>query len=362
MLYNVIMSSPHKHPEYQYLDLLEDIVKNGSWKISHTTGVKLKSVFGRQIRFDLSQGFPLLTTKKVFLRGIIHELIWFLSGSSNIKYLADNNVHIWDDWAFKNYPYQKSTNKSPHFAKASRDNQKNKSNSKYLTLEEFALQIKEDDKFAKKWGDIGPVYGVQWRRWPAFDESSAGKPARIDQLGWAIEKIRKYPMKKHYIISAWNAGCIYEMAPDAKRSMAIAPCHTMFHINITGDKLSLLLYQRSADMFLGVPFNIASYALLTMMIAHVTGYKPGEFVHTFGDAHIYENHFDQVKEQVSRTPRPFPTMKLNPRVKDIDSFTYDDFTLSGYDPYPPIKGEITVVGGFVEDKEIRKKAIYNSKK
>ena len=191
---------------------------------------------------------------------------------------------------------------------------------------------------------------------PAFDESSAGKPVRIDQLGWAIEKIRKYPMKKHYIISAWNAGCIYEMAPDAKRSMAIAPCHTMFHINITGDKLSLLLYQRSADMFLGVPFNIASYALLTLILAHVTGYKPGDFVHTFGDAHIYENHFDQVKEQVSRTPRPFPTMKLNPRVKDIDSFTYDDFTLSGYDPYPPIKGEITVVGGFVEDKKISNRA------
>jgi len=323
-----------QHPEYQYLNLLQDILDNGTWKISHSTGVKLKSVFGRQIRFDLSQGFPLLTTKKVFSRGIIHELIWFLSGSPNIKYLVDNDVHIWDDWAYKNYKIQRS--KDPKIPN--------------LTIEQFAGRIKTDNKFAKKWGDIGPVYGVQWRNWPAQDGT------RIDQLGWALEKIKKYPMKKHYIISAWNAGCIYEMAPNANRSMAIAPCHTMFHINITGDKLSLQLYQRSADMFLGVPFNIASYALLTLMLAHVTGYKPGDFVHTFGDAHIYENHFNQVKEQIARKPRPFPTMKLNPKVKNIDAFTYTDFTLKNYDPYPPIKGEITVVGGFKEDKAISQKA------
>jgi thymidylate synthase len=191
----------------------------------------------------------------------------------------------------------------------------------------------------EKYGNLGPVYGVQWRQWPS------GKN-KIDQLGWAIDKIKKYPHKKHYIISAWNAGCIYEMSGSHDASMVIAPCHTMFHINITGDKLSLLLYQRSADMFLGVPFNIASYSLLTLMLAQVCGYKPGEFVHTFGDAHIYENHFDQVKKQLARQPRPFPTMKLNPQVKTIDGFKFEDFEVVGYNPHSGIKADITVVGGF----------------
>lgn len=323
------------HPEYQYLHLLEDILENGTWKISHSTGVKLKSVFGRQIRFDLSTGFPLLTTKKVFMRGIIHELIWFLSGSSNIKYLVENNVHIWDEWAYKKYQWATDTK-----------------HAKQMSYEEFMEKIQSDKKFLDKWGELGPVYGVQWRKWPSFAESdsaSAGKPSgkkTVDQLGWALEKIKKYPQKKHYVISAWNAGCIYEMSGSHAASMVIAPCHTMFHINITGDKLSLLLYQRSADMFLGVPFNIASYALLTLIIAQVTGYKPGEFIHTFGDAHIYENHFEQVKEQLNRTPRPFPAMLLDPKVKNIDDFRFEHFTLEGYDPHPPIKGEITIVGGF----------------
>lgn len=311
------------HPEYQYLNLLQDIKDNGTWKISHSTGVKLKSVFGRQIRFDLSKGFPLLTTKKVFSRGITHELIWFLSGSSNIKYLVENNVHIWDEWAYKKYQWAVAAKKA-----------------KKMEYVDFLKKIQEDKKFLAKWGELGPVYGVQWRKWPA------GRNKTVDQLGWAIEKIKKYPQKKHYIISAWNAGCIYEMSGSHDASMVIAPCHTMFHINITGDKLSLLLYQRSADMFLGVPFNIASYSLLTLMLAQVTGYKPGEFIHTFGDAHIYENHFDQVNEQLKRTPRPFPVMKLDPKVKKIDDFKFEHFTLEGYDPYSPIKGQITVVGGF----------------
>lgn len=311
------------HPEYQYLNLLKDIQENGTWKMSHSTGVKLKSVFGRQIRFDLSAGFPLLTTKKVFTRGIIHELIWFLSGSENIKYLIENNVHIWDEWAYKKYQWAMDTRKK-----------------KLLSYEEFLVKIQEDKKFLKQWGNLGPVYGVQWRKWPT------GRKKTVDQLGWAIEKIKKYPQKKHYIISAWNAGCIYEMSGSHAASMVIAPCHTMFHINITGDRLSLLLYQRSADMFLGVPFNIASYSLLTLMLAQVTGYKPGEFIHTFGDAHIYENHFDQVKEQLARTPRPLPNMKLDPTVKKIDDFRFEHFTVENYDPHPPIKGEITVVGGF----------------
>jgi thymidylate synthase len=321
-----------RHPEYQYLDLMQDIMDNGTWKVSHSTGVKLKSVFGRICRYDLSQGFPLLTTKKVFSRGIIHELLWFLSGSSNIKYLVDNNVHIWDEWAFKKYQWAVDAKKAEP-----------------LEFEKFMEKAKADPKFLAKWGELGPVYGVQWRKWPSFAEASDGKPAgkkTVDQLMWAIEKIKKYPMKKHYVISAWNAGCIYEMSGSHNASMVIAPCHTMFHINITDDKLSLLLYQRSADLFLGVPFNIASYALLTMILAQVTGYKPGDFVHVFGDVHIYENHFEQCKEQLSRTPRPFPTMKLNSAKKNIDDFVFEDFTLEGYDPHPPIKGDITVVGGF----------------
>lgn len=316
-------SKNHTHPEYQYLDLMQDIMDNGTWKVSHSTGVKLKSVFGRMCRYDLSHGFPLLTTKKVFSRGIIHELLWFLSGSSNIKYLVDNNVHIWDEWAYKKYQWAVDGKKAPP-----------------MEFDTFMEKAKSDPEFLKVWGELGPVYGVQWRNWPTQHQKT------VDQLGWAIEKIKKYPQKKHYIISAWNAGCIYEMSGSHDASMVIAPCHTMYHINITGDKLSLLLYQRSADLFLGVPFNIASYALLTMMLAQVTGYKPGDFVHVFGDVHIYENHMDQCKEQLSRTPRPFPTMKLNPEKKNIDDFVFEDFTLEGYDPYPPIKGDITVVGGF----------------
>lgn len=317
------MTKQAKHPEYQYLDLMKEIMKDGTWKVSHSTGVKLKSLFGRICRYDLSKGFPLLTTKKVFTRGIIHELLWFLSGSSNIKYLIDNDVHIWDEWAYKKYEWAVAAGKA-----------------EAMTYEEFMVKAKSDPDFLKTWGELGPVYGVQWRNWPA------GREKTVDQLAWAIEKIKKYPQKKHYIISAWNAGCIYEMSGSHDASMVIAPCHTMFHINITGNKLSLLLYQRSADLFLGVPFNIASYALLTMILAQVTGYEPGEFVHVLGDVHIYENHFDQCKEQLSRTPRPFPKMIINPAKKNIDDFTIDDFTLEGYDPYPTIKGDITVVGGF----------------
>lgn len=315
--------SAHTHPEYQYLDLMDDIMKNGKWKVSHSTGVKLKSVFGRICRYDLSRGLPVLTTKKVFTRGIIHELLWFLSGESNIKYLLDNNVHIWDEWAYKKYEWAVKDKKATS-----------------MTFEAFMDRAKTDPKFLKKWGELGPVYGVQWRNWPVNHTRT------VDQLGWAIEKIKKYPMKKHYIISAWNAGCIYEMSGSHSASMVIAPCHTMFHINITGDKLSLLLYQRSADLFLGVPFNIASYALLTMMLAQVTGYKPGEFVHVFGDVHIYENHLKQCRQQLQRKPRPFPKMIINPKVKNIDDFKFEDFELVGYNPHPPIKGDITVVGGF----------------
>lgn len=313
-----------KHPESQYLDLLSDILENGHEKHEFNTGIAIKSVFGRSMRFDLSKGFPLLTTKKVFLKGIIHELLWFLRGDVNIKYLVDNGVHIWDDWAFKHYKKIAESGKEP-----------------MMTQEEFIGKIKDDADFAQKWGELGPVYGRQWRRWKASDGRE------IDQLAWAIEKTKKYPDRKHVVVSAWNPEFVYEMAVHGA-SMAIPPCHTLFNINVTNGKLSLLLYQRSADTFLGVPFNIASYSLLTMILAQVCGYQPGEFVHMLGDTHLYGNHYDQAREQITREPRVFPIMKINPEKKSIDDFTYDDFTIEGYDPHPPIKGEITVVGGFNE--------------
>lgn len=314
------------HPEYQYLDLLKDIMENGSDKpVFGHDDVYIRSIFGRQCRYDLSKGFPLLTTKKVFLRGIIEELLWFLRGESNIKSLIDKNVHIWDEWAYKNY------------AKAAE-----KGDVWKMTQDEFIAKLTElpaDDPAVIKWGDLGNVYGVQWRRWQAEEGRT------IDQIAWVINELKTTPFRKSIVVSAWNPQFIYEMALPGK-SMALPPCHTIFQFNTTEDRLSLQLYQRSADTFLGVPFNIASYSLLTMMIAQVVGLKPGEFVHTFGDVHLYSNHFDQAKEQIKRTPKPFPVMKINPEVKNIDDFKYEDFELEGYDPYPPIKGEITAVGGF----------------
>ncbi len=262
----------------QYLDLLQEIMDHGTVK-SDRTGVGTKSIFGHQMRFDLSEGFPLLTTKKVHLRSIIHELLWFISGDTNIGYLHDNKVSIWDEWADAN-------------------------------------------------GDLGPVYGKQWRSWDTPDGRS------IDQLSEVIETIKRNPDSRRMIVCAWN--------PSDVDKMALPPCHCFFQFYVADGRLSCQLYQRSADTFLGVPFNIASYALLTMMIAQVCGLKPGEFVHTTGDTHIYLNHFDQVHEQLSRTPRPLPVMKLNPEVKDIFRFRYEDFTLEGYDPWPAIKAPVAV--------------------
>jgi len=316
----------YREGEYQYLDLLQDILDNGTDKIVfNNPGVTIKNVFGRQCRYDLSKGFPLLTTKKVFIRGIIEELLWFIQGNSNIKYLVDRNVHIWDEWAYKSY-------KKAH----------EKGKVSFMTQEKFIQKIKdspEKSEFVKKWGDIGNVYGVQWRKWKTSDGRT------IDQLAWAIEKLKITPFRKSTVVSAWNPEFIYEMAAPGK-SMALPPCHTIYQFNTEGDRLSLQLYQRSSDVFLGVPFNIASYALFTMMIAQIVGLKPGYFVHTFGDVHIYSNHMDQVKEQLKRKPKKFPTMKLNPKIKNIDDFRIEDFTLENYDPYPPIKAEVTVVGGF----------------
>jgi len=304
----------------QYLDLLSHIMENGANK-NDRTGVGTKSVFGYQMRFDLAEGFPLLTTKKVFLKGVIHELIWFLKGDSNIKYLVDNGVNIWNDWPFQKYLNE--NNLAKKFPKYSTEWQEK--------MKEFVEKIKTDKSFANKWGDLGPVYGVQWRKWKTWKTADGHF---VDQVQEVIDTIRHNPDSRRIILSAWNVGDIDKMA--------LPPCHLLFQFYVADGKLSCQLYQRSADTLLGVPFNIASYALLTMMIAQSCGLKPGEFVHTIGDAHIYNFHFAQVKEQLSRQPRKLPTMKINPEVVNIFKFEYSDFTLEDYNPHPPIKAPIAL--------------------
>ena len=262
----------------QYLELLKDVRENGAVKTDRT-GVGTRSVFGRQIRFDLSEGFPLLTTKKVFLKGVIHELLWFLKGDTNIKYLVDNGVHIWDEWADEN-------------------------------------------------GDLGSVYGKQWRSW----ETTDGRI--VDQIAGIIDLIKNHPDSRRILVCAWNPGEVDKMA--------LPPCHCMFQFYVADGKLSCQLYQRSADIFLGVPFNIASYALLTMMLAQVCGLQAGEFVHTFGDLHLYLNHTEQADLQLSREPRALPKMNINPEIKDLFEFRYEDFTLTEYDPWPKISAPVAV--------------------
>lgn len=286
----------------QYIDLCNYILNNGVKK-DDRTGTGTISVFGYQMRFNLGEGFPLLTTKKVHLKSIIHELLWFISGSTNIKYLVDNDVRIWNDWPYDLYK------KSPDFQGE--------------TIEEFAAKIKESDEFAKKYGNLGPVYGKQWRDFNG-----------VDQLSNLIEQIKTNPNSRRLIISAWN--------PAEVDKMALPPCHSFMQFYVAEGKLSCQLYQRSADVFLGVPFNIASYALFTMMIAQVCGLEPGDFVHTLGDAHIYLNHLDQVNKQIKRSLRPFPKMVINPNVKSIFDFKYEDFTLLNYNPHSGIKGKVAV--------------------
>jgi thymidylate synthase len=310
-----------KHPEYQYLELLQDILDNGIIKKDHNTGIDLHSVFGRQMRFDLEQGFPLLTTKKTYWNGILHELYWFLSGQTNIKYLVDNNVHIWDDYPYKKY--QKKTEKDQ------------------LSKEEFIDKIKQDTLFAQEHGELPRIYGEQWRAWPASD----GR--KIDQLAWVVDTLTNFPDRKHAVLSSWNPQFLYAMANPGE-ALNFPLCHILFHFNVSGGKLSCLLYQRSCDIFLGVPFNIASYAALTMIIAKITGYQPGEFIHTLGDAHIYQNHIDQVKEQIKREPKPFPQLKISDQVKSLDSFKPEHVSLENYQCHPPLKGDLTVAGGFDE--------------
>lgn len=319
-----------KHPEYQYLDLLKDILENWSLKHDHNTWNGLVSVFGRQIRFDLSKGFPLLTTKKTYWHGILHELCWFLSWDSNIKYLVDNNVHIWDDYPYKIYSKKADKWEFPT-----------------MTKQEFIDKIKNDADFAKMHGDLPMVYGEQWRKWKAWD----GR--RIDQLQWVVDNIRDFPDRKSTLMSVWNPEFLYQMALPGK-ALSYPLCHVLTHYNVSNWKLSVQLYQRSADMFLWVPFNIASYSLLTLLLCKITGLEPWDFVHTFGDAHIYENHFDQVKEQITREPKPLPTIKLDDRIVSLDTIKPEYITLENYESWPMLKWEMTVAWWF--DEKDRKKS------
>lgn len=306
----------------QYLQLLQDIRDNGAGK-DDRTGTGTRSLFGRQIRFDLSEGFPAVTTKKLYMKSIIHELLWFIAGDNNIEYLVQNGVNIWNEWPYRSY-IQKTENRTVTKDETLSD--------EWATgMKAFADKVATDHDFAVKWGGLGPVYGYQWRHWPD------GKGGEIDQIQRAIDTIKNNPTSRRNIVSAWNVADIDEMA-----IAGLPPCHTMFQFNVRGDKLDCQLYQRSADTFLGVPFNIASYALLTSMVAQVTGLKPGDFVHTFGDAHIYNNHIDQVNEQLSREPFPLPTLKLNPNIKSIFDFKFEDIEIAGYQSHPPIKAPIAV--------------------
>lgn len=328
-----------KHPEYQYLDLLKDVLKNGIKNTDRGTGSVSYSVFGRQTRYDLSQGFPLLTTKKVYWKGVLAELFWFMSGQTNIKYLVDNNVHIWDDYPYKIF-LQKSKVRSSKF-EVRNSEQKQRKDQKQITKEEFIERIKADAAFAKKWGELPKIYGEMWRSWPTR------KGGKIDQLGWVLKELKDDPDARNLLVTSWNPEYLYTMATyeDASR---FPICHNLYQVSQKDGKLYLQLYQRSADLFLGVPFNIASYSLLLLILCKITGYKPGEFVHTFGDAHIYSNHIEQVKEELKREPKPFPTVTIDASVTSIDTFRPEHVTLNNYDPHPLLRGDLTVAGGLYE--------------
>ena len=311
-----------KHPEYQYLDLLREVLETGEEQTDAGVGVHTYSVFGRQIRFDLSDGLPLLTTKRTYWKGVLHELYWFLSGQTNIKYLVDNDVHIWDDYPYRYYKEKMEAGSVPKLSK-----------------DDFIARIKSDEQFAKKHGGLPQIYGEMWRAWPASD----GR--KIDQLGWVVEELRKDPDAHNTLVHSWNPEYLYAMAAPG-RAARYPICHNMYQVNIKRGNVCLQLYQRSGDIFLGVPFNIASYALLTMILAKILGREAGEFVHTFGDVHIYENHKEQAAEQLTREPRPFPTVSFTQSFDSLDTFRPEFVQLDGYNPHPPIKGDLTVIGGY----------------
>ncbi|WP_353306705.1 thymidylate synthase [Spiroplasma ixodetis] len=287
----------------QYLDLCQYVLEKG-YKKADRTGIGTVSTFGYQMRFDLQKGFPILTTKKVNFASIVHELLWFIAGDTNIEYLVKNNVRIWNEWPYKKFMESKKYQNE--------------------TLEEFVEKIKTDHQFALEFGDLGPVYGRQWRNFNG-----------VDQLQKLIENLKNNPFSRRHILSAWN--------PAEIKNMALPPCHTLIQFYVSDDKkLSCQLYQRSADIFLGVPFNIASYALLTIMLAQICGYQLGEFIHTLGDAHIYSNHFSQINEQLSRKPKSLPILVINKNITNLFNFKFEDFKLEQYDPYPLIRGQVAV--------------------
>lgn len=314
--------------EQAYLDLAQRILDEGSTR-DDRTGTGTKSIFGHQMRFDLQKGFPLLTTKRVFFKLIKSELLWFLKGDTNIKFLLENNNHIWDEWAFERYVESEEYD-GPDMTNFGLRAQEDEAFSELLKEEKskFTTRILEDDEFAEKYGTLGNVYGAQWRSWPKTDGGT------IDQIQNVLDSIKNNPNSRRHIVSAWNP----EEVPD----MALPPCHTLFQFYVQDGKLSCQLYQRSADVFLGVPFNIASYALLTHLIAHETGLEVGEFVHTFGDAHLYLNHMEQIKKQLSREPRELPELQLNTEKQSIFDFEMDDIKVVNYNPHKGIKAPIAV--------------------
>jgi thymidylate synthase len=318
-----------RHPEYQYLDLGKQILKESVRQVDRGTGVITHSVFGIKHEYDLSDNtIPVLTTKRVYWKGVLHELYWFFSGQTNIKYLVDNDVHIWDDYPFKIY--------------------KEKNPKTKMTKEEFITKIHDDAKFAKKWGELPRIYGEMWRKWPTRQ-----KGRTIDQLQWVVDELKADPNAHNAIVNSWNPEYLYSMATkeDASR---FPICHNMYQVSNRGGKLDLLLYQRSCDYFLGVPFNIASYALLCIILAKILKLKPGKFIHVYGDIHIYDNHIAQVKEELKRKPKPFPKVRIIGKMNSLADFTPDKVVLEGYDPHSSIKAELTVGGGLYQGKPKKK--------
>jgi len=318
----------NRHAEYQYLELAKEILKDGFDQKDRGTGVVTRSLFGRTARYDLSKSFPLLTTKRVYWKGVVEELYWFFSGQTNIKYLVDRNVHIWDD-----YPYKIFVHKNP----------KTK-----MTKDEFIQNIAKSPPaggFAKENGELPRIYGEMWRKWP-----TRKKGRTIDQLQWVVDELKADPNAHNAIVNSWNPEYLYNMAApeDASR---FPICHNMYQVSNRDGKLSLILYQRSCDLFLGVPFNIASYALLTVVLAKILKLEPGEFIHVYGDVHIYENHILQFKEQLKRKPKTFPTVRIVGKLNKLEDFKPEMVVLENYDPHPPIKAELTVAGGLYEGKK-----------
>jgi len=318
----------NRHPEYQYLDLAKEILKSGIKQVDRGTKVADYSIFGRQSVYDLSKGFPLLTTKRVYWQGVLHELYWFFSGQTNIKYLVDNNVHIWDDYPYKIFKIKNKKSKI----------------TKEKFIEKIAKSPSASSGFAARWGELPRIYGEMWRKWP-----TRKKGRTIDQLKWVIQELKDDPNAHNAIVNSWNPEYLYSMA-EREDSSRFPICHNMYQISNRNGKLSLILYQRSCDLFLGVPFNIASYALLTIILAKILKLEPGEFIHIYGDVHIYENHIEQFEEQLKRKPRPFPKVTIKGKLNSIEDFTPDKIVLEDYNPYPPIKAKLTVAGGFYEGK------------